>query len=505
MRKYLALLTALLILFAAPPAQAADSNYYQLLINKQYMLGESYQPQNLVNLDQYIDAGAGVKLTEQAAVALQQMIQTMQAAGISDVYGLSGYRSYDTQRSLYNNKTAAYRNQGYGGEEARRLAGMVVAPPGTSEHQSGMAIDLASTENDRGLTESFADTQAGQWLAANCWQYGYILRYPADKVALTGYIYEPWHFRYVGQPHAEYMAQHNLCLEEYIALLREQRLLTFTAADGVTYAVYYNEYNNSDRLPGEILGVSAAYAAAGGCVITARPPEQALFDLVGHWSESEVRALYALGVADSYDDNTFRPDNNINRAELMMLINNVYQLLFGANQTAVSGDPEPTGDADAQQELPQPVDVAPAVYYYQALVNNRAHQLVPEEMLTWREGRLYFDPENDVLRREAAKALSPLFAALPEIPFSGIILKDMLAADEELRQAVQLLVDYGVIQGDSQGNFNPDAYISRGELCVMLNRIVSYFHAAAAANAEPTAEQPASADLLPKAAEGGEG
>ena len=112
----------------------------------------------------------------------------------------------------------------------------VVAAPGASAHQSGLAIDFTTSANGSSLTDSFGTTPVGQWLAANSWKYGLILRYPADKTEITGYIYEPWHFRYVGEPHAEYMYKNDLCLEEYYALLQEEGIITYTTEAGVSYA-----------------------------------------------------------------------------------------------------------------------------------------------------------------------------------------------------------------------------------------------------------------------------
>ena len=132
----------------------------------------------------------------------------------------AGYRSYDLQTTLYQRKVSYYKNLGYGQTDAETYGGQVVAPPGASEHQTGLAIDV--TANGTGLTESFASTQAGQWLAEHSWEYGFILRYPQDRTEDTGYIYEPWHFRYVGLPHAEYIHKHNLILEEYVRQLQEE-------------------------------------------------------------------------------------------------------------------------------------------------------------------------------------------------------------------------------------------------------------------------------------------
>ena len=142
----------------------------------------------------------------------------------------------------------------------------------------------------------------GQWLAANSWKYGFILRYPADKTEITGYIYEPWHFRYVGEPHAEYMYKNDLCLEEYYALLQEEGIITYTTEAGVSYAVRFDQYNNSTNLPAdELISVSRAYADSElGFIITTTVPQIELFDITGHWAEAYIRNLTSLGVITGY-------------------------------------------------------------------------------------------------------------------------------------------------------------------------------------------------------------
>ena len=107
--------------------------------------------------------------------------------------------------------------QGQGDErsEAYEEASRSVAIPGTSEHQLGLALDILGSGYSS-LNEGFADTKAGQWLAENCAKYGFILRYPKGKEDITGIIYEPWHFRYVGNPHALMISDEGLTLEEYL-------------------------------------------------------------------------------------------------------------------------------------------------------------------------------------------------------------------------------------------------------------------------------------------------
>ena len=123
----------------------------------------------------------------------------------------STYRDYATQTYLYNRKVSQY------GEE---IAKTIVAPPGTSEHQLGLAADITDKYYEF-KNESLENTELFQWMSANCAQYGFIVRYPKDKEDVTGIMYEPWHFRYVGVEAAEYIMENGLCLEEFVALYEE--------------------------------------------------------------------------------------------------------------------------------------------------------------------------------------------------------------------------------------------------------------------------------------------
>ncbi len=155
-----------------------------LIANKTYSLPASYDPG--------LDKETGEAFSEMAAAAARD--------GLS-IYIVSGYRSYSTQYSTYN-----YFVNYYGRARADRSS----ARPGHSEHQTGLAVDINSTSS------AFAYTPEAKWLAENCWKYGFIIRYPQDKEDITGYMYEPWHVRYLGKELAKKVADSGLCLEEYL-------------------------------------------------------------------------------------------------------------------------------------------------------------------------------------------------------------------------------------------------------------------------------------------------
>ena len=160
-----------------------------LVVNKTYALPADYAP--------------GVDPTAKAA--FEKMQADAAELGLN-IYISSGFRSYDYQSGLYQR----YVNQS-GQAEADRYS----ARPGHSEHQTGLAFDLNS------ITDEFKDTDEGKWVTENCHNYGFIIRYPADKESITGYMYEPWHIRYLGTETAQAVADSGLCLEEYLGITSE--------------------------------------------------------------------------------------------------------------------------------------------------------------------------------------------------------------------------------------------------------------------------------------------
>lgn len=145
---------------------------------------------------------------------LQDMMDAARAEGLSPLI-CSSYRSHDTQIGLFNQEISQYMAQGYSKEEATKAAAKWVAVPGTSEHELGLAVDIVAESNQM-LDASQEQTAEQQWLMANSYKYGFILRYPADKSEITGISYEPWHYRYVGKEAAKAMMAQNICLEEYL-------------------------------------------------------------------------------------------------------------------------------------------------------------------------------------------------------------------------------------------------------------------------------------------------
>ncbi len=179
------------------------------LVNKQYFLPESYVPEDLVRPNVSFSFGDETVekslMRKEAADALTELFTEAKNAGI-ELFAVSGYRSYNRQQILFEAET---------NRVGRDKAIKVVAIPGSSEHQSGLAMDITSRSINFNLDESYADTKEGKWLAENAHRFGFILRYPKGKESITNYIYEPWHFRYVGVKAAKVIYEHNWTLEEY--------------------------------------------------------------------------------------------------------------------------------------------------------------------------------------------------------------------------------------------------------------------------------------------------
>lgn len=151
---------------------------------------------------------------ERCYPALQDMMDACRAEGLSPVI-CSSYRSMEKQKNLFKKQVDMMLATGLSQAEAEKEAAKAVAIPGTSEHQLGLAVDIVDL-NNQSLDESQEETGVQKWLLAHCWEYGFILRYPNDKSKITGIMYEPWHYRYVGKETAMEIYRKGICLEEYL-------------------------------------------------------------------------------------------------------------------------------------------------------------------------------------------------------------------------------------------------------------------------------------------------
>jgi len=166
-----------------------------------------------------VDIENGHRLEKVAAENLERMLKDAREEGISPVI-VSSFRTNKKQETLYQNQIKKQMKKGLEYEKAADAARTVVAYPGTSEHEIGLAVDVVSSKYT-GLDKNQEKTPEAIWLMENCVNYGFILRYPSDKTDITEIIYEPWHYRYVGEKAAKEMKENGLCLEEYIEWLKE--------------------------------------------------------------------------------------------------------------------------------------------------------------------------------------------------------------------------------------------------------------------------------------------
>lgn len=156
-----------------------------------------------------------IYMQPEAADALEELFAAAKADGLT-LLATSGFRSYSTQKAIFERKLETM---------SERAANASVAKPGYSEHQTGLAMDVEGLSAlGMGLEEEFAKTPEGMWLAQHCHEYGFIIRYPEGKTDITGYIYEPWHIRYVGKEAAAEIAALDVTLEEYILMVRGDRV-----------------------------------------------------------------------------------------------------------------------------------------------------------------------------------------------------------------------------------------------------------------------------------------
>lgn len=205
-----------------PPAPSSgfDKSQYSLsdpasiwiVVNKQRPLNPiSFAPADLVvpSVPLRVPGNESMQVRQVIVPALEQLFQAAKLQGVPLMLS-SGYRSYSYQVGLYNSYVKSRGTSG---------ADQFSARPGHSEHQTGLAVDLEPLNQQCDVDQCFADLPAGQWLAANAYKYGFILRYPADKVSVTGYSYEPWHIRYVGTAlSGQLHSQHIETLEEFFGL-----------------------------------------------------------------------------------------------------------------------------------------------------------------------------------------------------------------------------------------------------------------------------------------------
>lgn len=214
LKKLFALSLCLLLVI---PACAAPNWTYPLyikelnsdlnrLVNRDHLLSEKDIPEDLVDVKLRKASSVTIFARQAAADAAAKLFAAAAEEGLT-LYLKSGYRSYQTQETMYRNRL----------EKNKGKDDALVAYPGASEHQTGLALDVVNAEYAAAarMNAGFYDSKEGKWLEANCARFGFVIRYAKDKEDITKIKYEPWHIRYVGANIANYMTQQNLCHEEF--------------------------------------------------------------------------------------------------------------------------------------------------------------------------------------------------------------------------------------------------------------------------------------------------
>jgi len=197
-----------------------DANGNLFLVNRQWMVSDTYEP---AELDMSDVPGQVRKMRPEAAEALREMFAACKEETGKTLLSISGYRSYAKQDGLFQHKLRSVKKNAAKAME-------YVAPPGASEHQTGLAMDIGQKHKET-LEVSFAKTEGGIWCRENCWRFGFILRYGEEWEDVTGYKYEPWHFRYVGKEFAKEIHDANIPYETWLASYRVKVLKELLGRD----------------------------------------------------------------------------------------------------------------------------------------------------------------------------------------------------------------------------------------------------------------------------------
>ena len=185
-----------------------DDGNLLVLVNKEYTISRDYYPIDMVDVDGSLSTNQNLKVKREAYDAYLAMLKDAQAEGLNFCI-CSAYRGFEVQESLYYNSLAS---------NGKEYTDKMFAYPGRSEHHTGYAIDVTSASMNWGLSQDYADYPDGAWIAEHCDEYGFIIRYPKGKEDITGYMYEPWHIRYVGVEIAKEITEAGITFEEYLGV-----------------------------------------------------------------------------------------------------------------------------------------------------------------------------------------------------------------------------------------------------------------------------------------------
>ena len=191
---------------SSSPLEPVEEDWRLMLVNPDHLLPDDFTVE--LAMTSY-----GYEVDARIVEPLTAMIEAAAADGVT-LLPCYGYRTREQSAQLFEKQVSRQLAAGLSQEAAVEEAKKWVAPPGTSDHHTGLALDIVTPEHQV-LNHAFAGTPAARWMAGHSTEYGFVIRFPEDKQEITGITYEPWHLRYVGEEHARVMREQNLCLEEY--------------------------------------------------------------------------------------------------------------------------------------------------------------------------------------------------------------------------------------------------------------------------------------------------
>ena len=440
------------------------NSYYMILVNRDHLVNDKYQPTDLVTYP-----GSSYRLNRTCAAALKEMIDACAANTSERLVLYSGYRTYQTQYNKYYGKINQYISRGYSKSEAIRLTNQYYAPPGGSEHHTGLAADICtpSIVNRYGqLDSSFANTAEGKWLRNNCHKYGFILRYDKGKENITGYNYEPWHFRYIGKEHAKEVARLGITYEEYITRMKTT-VSALATAPTFTYKnnkVYFSAKNATIRYTTDTKTPTASSKVytdgLGGKDITYK----AITCLNGY--TSPVATVTVTKYGDVFKDININDwyYENVSTAVHKQLFNGMGNYEFAPNGTmtramAVQVLANISGiDLTSYTSKTKFADVKPTAWYARAVAWATENNIVAGI------GQNKFAPDNAVTREQICVMLYNQSGATAEesIPFT-----DAADVSPWAKAAVAYCAKEKIINGYPNGSFKPRASITRAEMATI--------------------------------------
>lgn len=410
------------------------------LVNRTHPVDKAYIADDLVDMN--VPRTKAVKMREAAAADYARMVYNMRVEhGIADMLANSGYRSYDFQTTLFNYRVNSRMRSGQSYSTAFYNTALYTAVPGTSEHQIGLAMDVTI---DGKLNGNFADTEAGKWMKANAWQFGFILRYTDEKYDYTMIADEPWHFRYVGKPHAQIIFENDWCYEEYVKYLQTKGSYTYVTEDNFVYDIIYTKDTSLEFE--NVLSISSDNC--GGYIITTGYEGTQLCKWPGNWAENDFVTL--LGNSELPYPGVILPADAISRADF-------------ATMCTLLSLPEKN---DQSIEF---ADVATDAYYAEAV-----DIAVKSGVMEGTDKG--FQPSASLTREQVAVALARL---LPDIEAddnsenSAADFVDSSQIGSWALPGVEKMVDYGLMNGRDGGRFAPKAELSWAEAAALLNRVKS--------------------------------